>query len=63
LNNLKAILEEAGSQAENIVKANIFLSSMDHYAAVNKAYLEFFSWDPKPVGCSVFSHIASRNAN
>ncbi|KAK0385391.1 hypothetical protein NLU13_7867 [Sarocladium strictum] len=48
LNNLKAILEEAGSQAENVVKANIFLSSMNHYASVNKAYLEFFSWDPKP---------------
>jgi hypothetical protein len=49
LNNLKAILEEAGTTADNIVKATIFLSSMEHYAAVNKAYLEFFTQDPKPV--------------
>lgn len=26
---------------------------MDHYAAVNKAYVEFFSSDPKPVSTIV----------
>ncbi|KAJ2968936.1 hypothetical protein NQ176_g8931 [Zarea fungicola] len=48
LKNLDAVLQAAGSSATKIVKATIFLSSMDHYAAVNKAYVEFFSSDPKP---------------
>lgn len=49
LANLDAILQEAGTESVNTVKATIFLSSMDHYAEVNRAYLEFFSADPKPV--------------
>jgi 2-iminobutanoate/2-iminopropanoate deaminase len=49
LNNLDAILREAGTQSTNTVKATIFLSSMAHYGEVNRAYLEFFSADPKPV--------------
>ncbi|KAH7380705.1 Endoribonuclease L-PSP/chorismate mutase-like protein [Pyrenochaeta sp. MPI-SDFR-AT-0127] len=48
LNNLDAILKKAGTQSTNVVKATIFLSSMEHYAEVNRAYLEFFSADPKP---------------
>ncbi|KAH7066531.1 Endoribonuclease L-PSP/chorismate mutase-like protein [Paraphoma chrysanthemicola] len=48
LKNLDAILREAGTQSTNTVKTTIFLSSMEHYAEVNKAYLEFFSGDAKP---------------
>ncbi|KAF2015200.1 Endoribonuclease L-PSP [Aaosphaeria arxii CBS 175.79] len=48
LNNLSAILKQAGTATDEIVKATIFLSSMEHYGEVNKAYLEFFTVDPKP---------------
>lgn len=30
--NMKAVVEEAGSTMEKIVKVNIFLSDMDHFA-------------------------------
>ncbi|TPX07650.1 uncharacterized protein E0L32_010648 [Thyridium curvatum] len=47
--NLKAILEEAGSSLANIVKMNIFITTMDDFGAINKAYDEFFdSISPKP---------------
>lgn len=31
------------------MKVTIFILNMDHYAEVNKAYLEFFTSDAKPV--------------
>lgn len=49
LRNLDQTLKAAGSSLDNAVKVNIFLSSMDHYAGVNKAYAEFFNTPVKPV--------------
>jgi len=43
------VLEAAGSRLENIVKLNIYITSMKDFALVNEAYDEFFTWDPKPV--------------
>ncbi|KAL1617034.1 hypothetical protein SLS54_008029 [Diplodia seriata] len=48
LKNLGAVLEAAGSSLSKTVKVNIFLSSMDYYADVNRAYGEAFTSDPKP---------------
>lgn len=47
LNNVKAIVEEAGSSVEKIVKVNIFLNDINDFAAVNEIYSEFFG-DHKP---------------
>ena len=48
LQNLSAVLEEAGSSLKNVVKVNIFLSDMTSFAAMNRVYDTF--WDePKPV--------------
>lgn len=47
LNNVKAIVEEAGSSVEKIVKVNIFLNDINDFAAVNEVYSEFFG-DHKP---------------
>ena len=44
--NIAAVLEESGLTFENIVKTTIFLSSMDHFAAVNEVYGGFFTTDP-----------------
>lgn len=38
LENLKAILEEAGSSLDRVVKATVYLKSMDDFAAMNAVY-------------------------
>ncbi len=43
LENVRAILEEAGCSMESVVKATVFLSDMNNFAAMNKVYEEFFS--------------------
>ncbi len=42
MKNLKAILEEAGSQFSNAVKTSIFLKNMDDFAVVNEIYASYF---------------------
>jgi len=46
MTNLSAVLEAAGLTVNHIVKTTIFLSSMDHFAAVNEAYGAFFTDAP-----------------
>ncbi|KAK1831278.1 Endoribonuclease L-PSP/chorismate mutase-like protein [Podospora conica] len=48
LRNLSVILEAAGSSLRNVVKMNIFLTTMDNFALMNEAYDEFFVWETKP---------------
>jgi 2-iminobutanoate/2-iminopropanoate deaminase len=43
LDNLKAVLESEGLGFDNVVKTTIFLSSMEHFAAVNDVYASYFS--------------------
>lgn len=43
LDNIKAILEEAGSSLHKVVKSTIFLSDMENFAKVNEVYGEYFS--------------------
>lgn len=45
LENVKAILEEAGSAMENIIKATVYLSDMENFGAMNEVYASFFSGD------------------
>ena len=42
LTNLSAVLKEAGSSLEKVVKTTIFLSDMDDFKAVNEVYATFF---------------------
>jgi 2-iminobutanoate/2-iminopropanoate deaminase len=44
--NISAVLAEAGVTTANIVKTTIFLSSMDHFGAVNEVYGAMFSGEP-----------------
>lgn len=41
--NLKAILQEAGLEADSIVKTTVFLKSLGDFAIVNKLYAEVFT--------------------
>ncbi len=43
LNNVKAILEAAGTDMAHVVKTTVFLQSMGDFAAMNGVYGEFFS--------------------
>ncbi|MGR5590385.1 RidA family protein [Peptoniphilus grossensis] len=43
LNNIKAILEEAGSSLDKVLKVNIFLDDVNDFAAVNEVYAEYFT--------------------
>lgn len=45
LENVRAILEEAGSGMEKIVKTTVYLSDMANFAKMNEVYKEFFSGD------------------
>ncbi|MGL5151688.1 MAG: RidA family protein [Clostridium sp.] len=42
LENVKAIIEEAGTTLEKVVKCVIFLKDMNDFAAVNEVYSEYF---------------------
>jgi endoribonuclease L-PSP, putative len=43
LENVKAVLEAAGSSLSKAVKVTIFLQNMDDFGAVNEVYAGFFS--------------------
>ncbi|KAK2602033.1 hypothetical protein QQS21_004460 [Conoideocrella luteorostrata] len=47
IKNLTAILEEAGSSIEKVVKVNVFLASMDDFAKMNEVYMTYWG-DVKP---------------
>ncbi|MCL2033448.1 MAG: RidA family protein [Oscillospiraceae bacterium] len=51
LDNLKAILEAAGSSMENIVKTTVFLTDMNDFAAVNEVYATYFDAPPPARSC------------
>ena len=43
--NLKAILEEAGTSLDKVIKTTCFLQSMDDFAAMNAIYATYFVGD------------------
>ena len=52
LQNLQAILSEAGLSFENAVKTTIFLADIADFAVVNEIYAEFFK-EPYPARSTV----------
>ncbi|EFE38898.1 hypothetical protein TRV_06417 [Trichophyton verrucosum HKI 0517] len=49
LRNLSAVLEAGGSSLKNVVKTNVFISTMDDFAEMNKVYQSYFKDEPKPL--------------
>jgi 2-iminobutanoate/2-iminopropanoate deaminase len=43
LENLKAVLEAAGTTLDRVVKANVYLKDMNDFAAMNAIYAEYLS--------------------
>jgi 2-iminobutanoate/2-iminopropanoate deaminase len=48
MENLRAILEEAGMGFEHVVKASIFVKDMRQFAEINAAYSEYFDTESAP---------------
>ncbi len=42
LENLKAVLEAAGSALEEVVKTTVYLTDLSHFQAMNQIYAEYF---------------------
>ncbi len=43
LKNVKAILEEAGSSMDKVLKTTVFIKNMDDFVKINKVYATFFT--------------------
>jgi 2-iminobutanoate/2-iminopropanoate deaminase len=46
MKNLKAVLEEAGSGFDKVIKCSIYLDDMDDFSTVNEIYGSYFESDP-----------------
>jgi 2-iminobutanoate/2-iminopropanoate deaminase len=51
MQNLKNILEAAGSSMEKVVKTTLFIKEMDDFPLINEVYGEFFENDPPARAC------------
>ena len=52
LENIKAILEEAGTSMDKVVKCTVFLADINDFAAVNEVYGQYFT-DHKPARSAI----------
>ena len=46
MKNLGAVLSEAGTSWENVVKCSIFIRDMNDFASINEVYSEYFPKNP-----------------
>ncbi|SCN21843.1 Enamine/imine deaminase [Clostridium sp. N3C] len=57
LENVKAILEEAGSSMDKVVKTVVFLKDMNDFAAMNEVYATYFKENPPARSCVEVSRL------
>ncbi|MTK13295.1 MAG: RidA family protein [Clostridiaceae bacterium] len=51
LENVKAILEEAGTSLDKVIKTTVFVKNMSDFAAVNEVYAKYFQKDMPARSC------------
>lgn len=51
LENIKAILEEAGTSLDKVIKTVVFIKDMNDFASVNEVYGTYFSSNPPARSC------------
>ena len=61
MQNVKAVLEAAGSSLAQVLKTTIFLSDMDNFVTINGIYAEYFG-DHKPARATVAVKTLPKNA-
>ena len=57
LNNVKAVLEAAGSSLDKVVKTTVYITDMDNFSKVNEIYAEFFIARPPARACVEVSRL------
>ena len=62
MNNLKTILEAAGSGLEKVVKTTLFIKNMDDFPLINEVYGAFFSQNYPARACVEVARLP-RDAN
>ena len=48
MENLKAVLDEAGMTFENVIKSSIFIADMHQFAEINEVYGSYFNAETAP---------------
>ena len=43
MNNMKAVLAEAGMTFDHVIKSSIFISDMDNFSDINNVYAQYFT--------------------
>ena len=51
--NLKAVIEAAGTNLSNAVKVTVYLTNTDHFVPMNETYAQYFTQNP-PARTTVF---------
>ncbi|RKF71294.1 2-iminobutanoate/2-iminopropanoate deaminase [Golovinomyces cichoracearum] len=46
IRNLEAVLNAAGSRIDRVVKVNVFITTMEHFAEMNATYAKWFTHRP-----------------
>lgn len=63
MQNIKAILTEAGMTFENVVKCSIFIMNMNDFATINKVYGSYFNPETAPARETVQVACLPKNVN
>jgi len=58
LDNLKAIIEAAGTTMDNVVKCTVYIQNMSDFAVMNQIYSTYFQNNPPARACVEISKIA-----
>jgi 2-iminobutanoate/2-iminopropanoate deaminase len=53
LQNIKSVLEAAGSSLAKVVKTTVFVTSMSDFAAMNGVYAQYFNTDAPPARSTI----------
>ena len=57
LENLKAILSEAGYDFKDVMKAEVFIADMNDFSQINGVYAEYFAEEPPARVCVEVSRL------
>jgi 2-iminobutanoate/2-iminopropanoate deaminase len=63
MENMKAVLQAAGMDFENVVKSTIFITSMDDFARINTVYGSYFKAETAPARETVQVAKLPKNVN
>lgn len=63
MENMKAVLEAAGTTFENVIKSTIFISNMDDFAKINGIYGAYFNEKTAPARETVQVAKLPKNVN